>query len=239
MAGSTTGGKCRTFKLNFMNMAKKIIILIASLAFLPFGVLAKDNWELQGNKNVLSLAGECSVQEIRVDPFLENSEKPIYTSVATCQEGKFDFRDDLLQWKSLPDGEYSLVVNGDQKNTRKVSIKRPEESVAVAAAAANADLSAAETPDDPDTKFLNAFVAFQQALLDMRTWLSETKYPTLVKTSLDALIDGVDGAAGKIAELMWSAENPEEIPAEPELPFEGDSRSLCAVLRSAACLAVW
>lgn len=186
------------------NNMKKIIII--ALFFFPLGVFAKGNWELRENKNTLTLVGACSGREARVDLFRGNDKNPIYTSGALCQDGKFEFSDNLLRWKSLPDGDYTVVVDGDKKNTQNVSLKRPAEQISSVSSSITDGL-ATQAPSDPETKFLGAFVGLQQAILDMRIWLMETKYPNVVKNSINMALDGLDIAVAKVSELVLSAES--------------------------------
>lgn len=185
----------------------KKIIIITALLFLPLGVFAKDNWELKESKNTLYLEGACSGHEVRVDLFQGNDSKPIYTSGAFCKDGKFEFFDNLLEWESLRDGEYALVVNDDKQNTKSVSLKRPVKEAVSPTANTGASSPDIESFTSPKTRFFSAFVVFQQSILDMQVWLSETNYPTLAKESIGIALDGLDMTVSKFSDLVLDSES--------------------------------
>jgi hypothetical protein len=186
----------------------KKIIIITILFLIPFGASASGDWNLLGSKNTLSIEGTCSGKDVKFELYPAGKGESAYTSNAICKEGKFEFSDDLLRWKSLGDGKYDLIVNDDQKNIKTIEISRP---VVVAESSKKEIASAAsETKQEttsPELKFLGAFVSLQQAILDMRTWLAESNYPALAKTMIGFTLDGVDGAVSKLSETIMSSEN--------------------------------
>lgn len=212
---------------------KKIIAILVfvSAVAIPFG--ARASFSARVSQNNIEVEGSCSVNVLITLAKTDNPDKIVYSGGVLCQDGKFSFSDDLLKW-NMEDGKYNLMVNG-QKSGKTVERKEQILSVqdepaknpipvnsssqAVTAPVAETPIddsaieNAAAEPEpeekavDPDTKFLDAFVAFQQSLLDMRTWLVETKYPAIVKKSMDSALDGIDLVAGKISESLWSAED--------------------------------
>lgn len=190
---------------------KKIIIITALLLF-PFGVFAKENWKLNERKNVLSIEGECQKKaSIKIELYSVGKGEPVYSSGAVCGDGKFEFSDNLLQWKNLTDGDYEVVVDGDVKNIENIKIERPvQESVShenIQIENANVNAVKKEEVKSPEIKFLGAFITLQQTILDMRNWLAETKYPSFVKTSIGIALSGVDLAVGRVSELVLSTES--------------------------------
>ena len=119
-----------------------------------------------------------------------------------------------------------MLVNG-QDTGKIITIKRdsntqsdpsaaPAQAVSGEANAVATDMPTADataTATDPDTKFLGSFVTLQQSILDMRTWLAQSSYPTIIKTGLGIALDGVDQAVGKVSELVLLAEGQSAAPA--------------------------
>jgi hypothetical protein len=194
----------------------KKIIFITILLLFPLGVFAKDSWQLLENKNKIVLTGTCSGGDVSFSLFSKDSGKEAYSSGVHCENGKFNFTDNLLQWAGMTDGEYTLVVNDDKQNTRDVSLERPSQTDVAPAVDTSADSSISEknsddkATDNPETKFLGAFVTLQQSILDMRSWLVQTKYPAFVKSSLGGALDGIDFAVGKLSGYVLDSQNNEQ-----------------------------
>jgi hypothetical protein len=188
---------------------KKIIILTI-LLILPSAVFAASDWKLKEAKNTLLVEGSCEGKEVTFEIYPQGKGEPAYTSNAACKEGKFIFKDNLLQWKSLVDGRYELVINGDQKNIKTVEIQRPVEVVPAANVNSNSTSNNAknsETMTSPEVRFLGAFVSLQQATMDMRTWLADTSYPAIIKTMIGFSLDSLDTVVGKLSSLITSSES--------------------------------
>jgi hypothetical protein len=189
---------------------KKIFILAVLGLLVPVFVFAKTSFSVLDNENTLSLQGKCMGDQVRVDLFAGKDAEPIYTSGAPCQDGNFTFSDDLTKWEGIPNGDYTLAVDNDKSNTPGVRIKRVVEQrvdpvPAPAAPAPEATLSTgtpASQPDSPEVKFLNAFVALQQSILDMREWLTATTYPIFLKSGLAMALDGIETAANTVSDLI-------------------------------------
>ncbi|NTW15725.1 MAG: hypothetical protein HGA38_05180 [Candidatus Moranbacteria bacterium] len=178
----------------------KKIIIISVLICSPHLVFASGSWTLKEGTNVMHIAGDCSGKEVRFNLYRKGSDDPIYTSGAFCNEGRFDFTDNLLQWESLDDGKYELIVNSDRSRSGNVFIQRP-------VVAQSVESSTAKDSVVPDQTFLGALVALQQSLLDMRSRLADSDYPDAVKMGLDKAIDGVDALAGKMTDLLFASES--------------------------------
>jgi len=201
-------------------MQKFIIFIITFFSLIP-GVFASENWKLEENKNTLSIAGDCLGKEVSVELYQVGKNQPIYNSGSLCREGKFEFSDNLLQWKSLEDGQYEVVIDGDRKNNKHVSIERVVENVVAEipevslqqptptqeVVAQTSQAEAKAEPETPELKFLGAFVNMQQAILDMRQWLDQTNYPNLAKQTIGIALDGLDLAVGKLSGKVMSSEN--------------------------------
>ncbi|MDO8241288.1 MAG: hypothetical protein Q7T51_04905 [Candidatus Moranbacteria bacterium] len=206
----------------------KKIIFITILFLCPMGVFAKGSWNLVENRNTLLITGACFDKQVKIDLYEKNKGEAVYTSGAMCKDGKFEFSDNLLQWKSLKDGEYELLVNDDESNVGKVFIARPVEKPAAqveksAVATQSVEASVIEdVPVDPETKFLGAFVSLQQSILDMREWLDQTSYPKVLKSSIGLGLDGMDLAVGKVSDLVLSFQETGNVTVEkaPEKTVE-------------------
>ena len=183
---------------------KKIIIVIA-IALLPSIAAADSGWKLLENKNTVIIEGVCA-RNVKIELYPDGKGEPVYSSSVDCENGRFEFSDNLLQWSNLKDGEYEVSVNGDVQNIKKIKIERPViqnnpvQAKEVRAAAPEASMS-------PQNKFLEAFVSLQQSILDMRAWLSETNYSAFIKAGINLALNGVDHAVGKVSELVLSGEN--------------------------------
>lgn len=185
---------------------KKTLYIVLFLIIFPSDAFASERWELRSGKNTLSVSGVCSEKEVRFDLYRNGDVEPIYTSGVLCRDGAFEFSDDLLQWESLGDGSYELVVDRERKNTRQVVIERPV--VPISVPTTSSESTASDVGADSSTpRFLDAFVALQQSLLDMRIRLADSDYPEAVKMSLDKAIDGIDKVAGTMADLMFASES--------------------------------
>jgi len=224
-------------EISFMPVSIFILIFI----FTPFA--ARAAFTVRVSQNDVQVEGGCSSVDITIT--LEKKENPgkvVYSGGVPCQNGKFLFSDDLLKW-NMDDGRYSIMVNG-QKSGK--TVERKEEAIAVqdepaedltasvlssqtvdtTVAETVVDNSAVETKatesapeetaSDPETKFLNALVLFQQSTLDMRTWLAETSYPFIIKKGLNSTLDGIDIVSGKITDLLWATSNTEKIDVKTE-----------------------
>jgi len=195
----------------------KKIIVIAIFLFFPCFSFGKENWNFSQSGNNIKVEGNCSGESsVRIDLFsLKDRENAAYTSGAWCQKGRFRFSDNISQWKSLEKGEYSLVVNGDKKNSRKFILERPDEKNSSVKEEAVENFSQEDSYSEeeidlkPEAEFISAFADLQNSILSMRQWLSETGYPSLVKESLEFGIDGLDLAVGKISNLVLDIESSE------------------------------
>jgi hypothetical protein len=184
---------------------KNFPYLALFLMTLPAFVFAAEKWQLLSGKNTLAVIGTCSEKEVRFDLYRSGDAEPIYTSGVLCRDGAFEFSDDLLQWESLGDGSYELVVDKERKNPRQVVIERPLESAPVPATARESTVIDAGT-DMAAPRFLDAFVMLQRSLVDMRIRLAESDYPDAIKLGLDAAIDGIETVAGTMADLLFVSE---------------------------------
>ncbi|MFA5993755.1 MAG: hypothetical protein WC823_02220, partial [Parcubacteria group bacterium] len=180
-----------------------------AVLFFPGLSLASEKWSLDEAINNISARGDCSGRQVRIDLFFGVDKTPIYTSGATCIGGKFNFSDNLLQWESLKDGEYRLVVNEKKEEAKKVKIERPIVVVTPVAVKIGSENEGVVSTENDIVKegvtFLGAFTAMQQAILDMRVQLEATDYPEMAKISLGAVLDSLDVAAGKLANLIFSS----------------------------------
>lgn len=95
---------------------KKIFFLLFFLS-LPFPLFAKEKYILQSTENVLMLSGICSLDVKFALTLVNDGQKSVYSSGTPCKDGEFTFSDDLSQW-NIPDGQYTLWVNGDPAEKR-------------------------------------------------------------------------------------------------------------------------
>ena len=187
---------------NILIMSKAVLIAIA-IAF-PLGVSASNTWNITESTNTLSIEGSCPSQEVNITLYQSGKNEPVYSSGAHCVDGRFAFSDNLLQWKSLENGTYELAVDGDKGKKQRVVIDRPSDTAPVSVTPVPD--AVVETKPDSIT-FLDAFVALQQSLTDMRSRLAESDYPDIVKAGLDAAIDGIDTLAGKMSDILFAADS--------------------------------
>lgn len=202
-----------------MNMRHTSVVTIPSTSFLsrlvvglclciPFSVLAAP-FSVHMDGNVFSLAGECEGSDVLVQLRHEENGEMTYTSHAECLDERFAFTDDLGEW-NIPDGRYELYLDGER-------VRRTIERVPVAVKDVTMDedtVAKTDTADSVETAsigetegFLGAFVAFQQALTDMRSRLNESDYPDMVKMSLDIALDGIDTLAGTMTDRLFAEES--------------------------------
>lgn len=183
-------------------MKKSILILILIL-ILPNFVFASGSWALMQNGSSVSLQGECDNTQVKIELFGKTDDnKPVYVKEVECVNGKFSFSKDFLQ-TDLPQGNYIVAVD-DEKSQNVVALTKQKNNVSEKKVAANNMVSKTE---DPETNFLAAFVSLQQSILDMRTWLAQTKYPDLFKKTVVVALNGVDLAVGKVSNLISDEEN--------------------------------
>jgi hypothetical protein len=188
-------------------MKKLDWIIMCSLLFLPSFLWAGEKWNLTEKTNLISANGSCLGKQVRIDLFSATEKNPIYTSGVACVEGKFQFSDNLLQWESLGDGEYSLVVGGDRDGVKKVMVERPVSQINISDTSENNSKDEKIDPGTPEkSTFLDAFVALQKNIFEMKELLEETDYPEIIKLSLESTLDGMDIAIGKITELIFSSQ---------------------------------
>lgn len=95
----------------------KKVIFVSIFLLLPFPLFAKEKYILQSTENVLMLSGACSIEVKFVLTPVNDTKKSVYSSGTSCKEGKFSFSDDLSQW-NIPDGQYTLWVNGEPAEKR-------------------------------------------------------------------------------------------------------------------------
>ncbi|MEI6649803.1 MAG: hypothetical protein WCL23_00015 [Candidatus Moraniibacteriota bacterium] len=193
-------------------MKKRDIIIIGIVLSLPFK--AEAAYVTRTSENTIAVSGDCLPAKGDVLIHLveeQDQSKGVYTAGTACRGDKFMFSDDLSQWH-IADGRYMVLVNGE-KTGKIVTTKASTPAIQDGAVAPSSNV-ATETaanpaiiPESPDTKFLDAFVALQQSLADMRTWLADSKYPDPVKSGLDAAIDGIDKLAGKMSDILFAADS--------------------------------
>ena len=97
----------------------KKIFLILILASLPITVAAKEKFVVLSSENVLKITGTCTIDVRVILTPVGESKKALYSSGTPCQDREFTFSDDLMKW-SLPEGQYTLWVNGDPVKKRVV-----------------------------------------------------------------------------------------------------------------------
>lgn len=198
------------------NKKIKNISLVFLFSFVFAGIASAE--EASFDKNKLSLAGKCE-KNITVQLFEDESlEKSAYSAGVKCENGEYEFSDDLSIW-NIPEGNYALVIDGDKINVQNIDVKyekkvlpdvqKTEQPVEKGTEKDNVDPAEQETQESADVKFLGAFAVFQQSILDMRTWLAQTKYPSWAKSGIDGALDGIDKLAGEISDLLFSADNPQ------------------------------
>lgn len=95
---------------------KKILFFIFILSF-PLSLFAKEKYTFESTENVLKLSGGCSIDITLVLTALDDTKKSLYSSGTACKNGTFLFSDDLSQW-NIPDGQYTLWVNGEPAEKR-------------------------------------------------------------------------------------------------------------------------
>jgi hypothetical protein len=186
----------------------KKLLLITIFLLSPFSVFASENWKLREAKNTLSIQGSCSSEKIKIELYAKTQSDSIYTSNAVCKEGTFEFSDNLLQWKSIADGQYTVIINGDKQNPKTISIEKPQEVKPVEVE--KTVKKETEKPLSPELKFLNAFATLQQSILDMKQWLGETSYSKFAKQTINLALDSVDVAVGKLSGRVLSSEDSQQ-----------------------------
>jgi hypothetical protein len=186
---------------------KKTLYIALFLILFPSDAFASERWELRSGKNTLAVIGTCSEKEVRFDLYQKGNDEPIYTSGALCIDGAFEFSDNLLQWETLGDGSYELVVDKERKKKVGILIERPVEVTPMDTVSAAIPTSVDGGAGASAPRFLDAFVALQQSLADMRVRLAESEYPDIVKISLDAAIDGIDKISGKMTDILFASES--------------------------------
>lgn len=139
----------------------RYFLLVMFLLVLPVSLFAKERFNVLSSENVLKLAGECSIDvQVILTPVGEN-EKTSYSSNTGCIEGKFSFSDDLMQW-NLPEGQYTLWVNGDLSTKRVIVKNRVVESIV-----AESEQSAIASDLPPKNRFEQAINDFGKSLGSM------------------------------------------------------------------------
>lgn len=100
---------------------KKIIYPIVLLILIIYPSLTKAAYVAFSSQNNFEVSGDCSAN-IKIE-LIETAKqnRVAYSSGAACANGKFSFSDDLLKW-NLPEGNYTLLVNGN-KSGKTVSRK--------------------------------------------------------------------------------------------------------------------
>ncbi|HWQ60490.1 MAG TPA: hypothetical protein VN420_05110 [Candidatus Fimivivens sp.] len=194
-----------------MNKYASTFVFIAIL-LTPWAVSAKEGWRLVEGENRLVLKGACAGKEVGISLFSKETGVEAYSTTAVCKDGSFEFTDYLPQWPGMKDGSYALVVNKDERNEKTVTVERtvPSDPV-ISTDTGKDDTVVLESPIlRSESGFLDAFVALQQSLLDMRLRLAESEYPEIVKASLDAAIDGIDKIAGSMTDLLFASETGED-----------------------------
>jgi len=183
-------------------MKTKIIIISAfSILILPALASAKGNLSVvRESGSEVSMEGECS-EKVKIELFKKaDDSESAFAKDVSCQNGKFYFSENLSQ-KNVTEGSYVVAVDGE-KSLNMVAVREGFDT-----ANKNSKTAQIENIETADTKFLGAFVALQQSILDMQTWLAETAYPQVVKDSLGLALDGLQLATGKITELLWSTDS--------------------------------
>jgi len=194
------------------NMHTYILTLLTLLSF-PAIVFASEGWNFSQMDNILTLQGSCTGKNVTVALFRhEKDEKAVYTSETKCGNGTFLFSENF-SLKNIPEGTYIVALNGEKSQSLFSFIEKRKENEKNTVITKQ---KKSEETDTPDTRFLSAFVALQQSLLDMRTWIDETTYPSFIKKSIGAVIDTIDGAVGKMTDLLFSQEEStkEETPVQ-------------------------
>lgn len=189
-------------------------IIIGIVFVLPFRAEAAYFTRTEDNR--IEVSGDCRSNGVDVLIRLSearNASKTVYTAGSSCANGKFLFSDDLTKWH-FPDGRYVVTVNGEktgkavEKKSDAVEVRDDAEpSETKRQDASSSDVPGVERVSEPKVNFLEAFATLQQSLADMRLWLADSEYPEPMKVGLDAAIDGVDLAAGKIADLLFASES--------------------------------
>lgn len=183
---------------------KKIISASAMSLLYAFSVSAAGSWAVMESGETFIIQGDCSSSLVKIDLFGKAEGKnPLYSGEVGCGEGKFYFSSDSFK-EDIKAGNYIISVDGE-KSWNTVSIKSED----VGSDKKKEISRKQEKKENPDIKFLSAFAIFQQSILDMRTWLAETKYPSWVKTGIDGTLDGIDKLAGKISCMLFSADTPQ------------------------------
>lgn len=89
---------------------------------IPLPLFAKERFVLQSTENVLTLSGQCSLDITLALTPVGKDDKKIYTSGTPCRNKEFTFSDDLAKW-NIPEGQYTLWVNGEPAQKRIVMMK--------------------------------------------------------------------------------------------------------------------
>lgn len=198
------------------NTKLKNIIILAILA-VPFPICAAEGWAVMESGKMFSVQGGCLNDTVKIAIFNKVEDKnPIDSYDAKCENGEFYFSSDLFK-KEISTGNYFISVDG-QMNLNPVSIKNADNKQTAKKIENNE-----KKQESSDVKFLGAFAVFQQSILDMRTWLAETKYPSWVKTGIDGTLDGIDKLSGKISDMLFSADSPQGETADDSATLMQDS----------------
>lgn len=163
---------------------------------LPLFTLAKKNWTLTEQEDGFFVQGECSGSGVSIDLFAKAEDSdPLYVFETQCENDEFYFSSNTLK-NNIPEGDYIVAVNGE-KNWNLVSMEKDVNS---------------GSNSNPDVIFLVALAGLQQSLLDMQIGVSQTTYSSETRSSLEATLGGMQSMASKVAETLWSVDNPNTNP---------------------------
>lgn len=198
-----------------MNQYSKISFLVASLFLFALPAKADLRFELQSDKNQLTLSGSCDT-DVHIELYEgENFEvDPLYTAVAPCANGTFAHDDNLLKW-GIADGQYKLVVEGDRHTIRDFTVKEPpvttEEAVAREARekglSGDIGLSADQIFENAQASFGAKLYSLETDLITMQESLKDTSYPDFIKIGLSGALSTVEVLTKKLEETFFAVES--------------------------------
>lgn len=213
----------------------KSFIFVLALLLMPWPLFAKERFVVLSSENILKLSGTCTIDvKVMLTP-VGNDEHSVYSSGTQCVDKEFAFAEDLTQW-NVPEGQYTLWVNGDP-STKRVIIKK----VVAATVEVKEDVVAEDT--SPKNRFEQAMDDFGKNLSAMSVSLgiieenlvsSDYAQDTVKRTVVGFLRTALDALSGLFSDLKNEniTERPSEVMiSEEENPVTKDADTIPSLER--------
>ncbi len=195
-------------------MILKAALFLGLFCIVSPEALAQTSWALNQEGSMVNIQGECNEKQTKIELFKNGESKDsLKTIIADCEDGKFFLSKDFSE-SEIPTGNYIVAVGGE-KSQNLVSIVK-KGGIKSKNFLDNEVENKTQEKESAELRFLDAFAVFQQSILDMRTWLAETKYPSWAKSGIDGALDGIDKLVGKISDMLFSADSQQSETAQAE-----------------------